>query len=40
MREAADDLNFELAKELRDRLFEVREMAAHSGAGKSVQEGR
>ena len=27
MKDAADNLNFELAKELRDRLFEVRDMA-------------
>ena len=26
MRQAADSLNFELAAELRDRLFELREM--------------
>jgi len=28
MKDAADNLNFELAKELRDRLFELRDMAA------------
>ena len=27
MKDAADNLNFELAVELRDRLFEIREMA-------------
>ncbi len=35
MKDAADNLNFELAKELRDRLFEVRDMAA-AGYGPGV----
>jgi excinuclease ABC subunit B len=33
MRDAADNLDFELAKELRDRLFEVRDMAATGEKG-------
>ena len=35
MKSAADNLNFELAVELRDRLFEIREMA-----GVKVKTGR
>ena len=31
MKGAADNLNFELATELRDRLFEIREMAGLKG---------
>jgi excinuclease ABC subunit B len=31
MRDAADNLNFELAAELRDRLYEIREMAGVNG---------
>ncbi|MEK7721261.1 MAG: helicase-related protein, partial [Elusimicrobiota bacterium] len=33
MKDAADNLNFELAAELRNRLFEIREMAGIKGAG-------
>jgi excinuclease ABC subunit B len=31
MRDAADNLNFELAAELRDRLYEIREMSGVKG---------
>ena len=34
MRQAADALNFELAAELRDRLFELRQMSVKSGKKK------
>ncbi|HBW22418.1 MAG: excinuclease ABC subunit B [Elusimicrobia bacterium GWA2_56_46] len=40
MKDAADNLNFELAKELRDRLFELRDMGAgRRGAGRMRDEG-
>ena len=39
MKEAADNLDFELATELRDRLFEIREMAGVKGKGGAKKRG-
>ena len=40
MKDAADNLNFELAVELRDRLFEIREMAGVKGKGTKAQSSK